>query len=110
VCAIVARGGVVNATDFRRYPRPNERGLGPATSRQLWRLNQEGMLAIRKEPGTPIANRQAAHLIGAIVDQEQRARFAREAARLPPAVEREPPIAPGARVVLERRKRAAGSS
>jgi hypothetical protein len=66
------------APDLRRYPRPNERGLGPATSRQLWRLNQEGLLAIRKAPGRPLVNREVAHLIAALVDREQRARFERE--------------------------------
>jgi hypothetical protein len=52
----------------------NERGLGPATSRQLWRLNRDGLLALRKEPGTPLANRQVAAVIAELVDREQRAR------------------------------------
>jgi hypothetical protein len=38
----------------------NERGLGPATARQLWRLNREGLLALRKEAGAPLVNRQCA--------------------------------------------------
>ena len=62
------------ATDWRRYARTNERGLGPATSRQLWRLNRDGLLALRKEPGTPLANRQVAAVIAELVDHEQRAR------------------------------------
>jgi hypothetical protein len=49
----------------------NERGRGPATSRQLWRLNREGLLALRKEPGTPLANRQAAAAIAELVAREQ---------------------------------------
>ena len=54
----------------------NERGLGPATSRQLWRLNREGRLALRKKPGTSLANRQAAAVIAELVDHEQRGKAA----------------------------------
>jgi len=49
----------------------NERGLGPATSRELWRLNSAGLLALRKERGTPLANRQVAAVIAKSVDHEQ---------------------------------------
>lgn len=66
-------------TDSRRYPRPNERGLGPATNRQLWVLNRAGMLALRKAPDTPIANRMAARVISELAESRLRERFEREA-------------------------------
>ena len=46
----------------------NDRGLGPATARRLWRLNREGLLALRKEPGQPLSNRLAARVISELVD------------------------------------------
>ena len=58
----------MSATDWRRYPGMNERGIGLATSRQLWRLNREGLLALRKAPGEPLANRLAARVISELVD------------------------------------------
>ena len=59
---------MIQATDHRRYPRLNERGVGLATNRQLWRLNQLGLLAIRKAPGEPIANRKCAAVISQVAD------------------------------------------
>jgi hypothetical protein len=79
-------------TDSRRYPRLNERGLGPATSRQLWRLNAEGLIAFRKEAASPLSNRDCARVISELADARQRARFERE----PAGVEREPPGVLGA--------------
>jgi hypothetical protein len=61
-------------TDWRRYPQMNERGLGPATSRQPWRLNREGLLALRKARGEPLANRLAARVISEL-DANEPARF-----------------------------------
>jgi hypothetical protein len=70
---------VTQATDSRRYPRNNERGVGPATNRQLWVLNRAGLLALRKAPDTPLANRQCAKVISELAELRLRERFEREA-------------------------------
>lgn len=66
----------MKATDSSRYPQ-GKPGAS-ATSRQLWRLNQEGWLALRKAPDTPLGNRQCARVISQLAEKRLHERFDRE--------------------------------
>jgi hypothetical protein len=85
----------MTTTDWRRYPRLNERGRGPATARQLWRLNREGLLAFRREAASsPLSNQECARVISELADARQRARFERESAARVQAPERDARVLP----------------